>query len=180
MEEQSEEEEEDEDSIGEISKIKKENLQAATASATRISHQISQNTSSIFVKNESDWVQVNQYLKDSEAEFHTYTWKNEKTHAFVLEGLDSELATDEIKEELKGKYQISVQQVFRMKNTSRPLYLVVTGKDIILKYLQKNAYIINYTKVVWKRHFNKEKLRNAIDVKHGDMQQRTATRNQLA
>ncbi|KAL3289069.1 hypothetical protein HHI36_003511 [Cryptolaemus montrouzieri] len=35
MEEQTEEEEEDEDSIGEISKIKKKNLQAATASATR-------------------------------------------------------------------------------------------------------------------------------------------------
>ncbi|KAL3289071.1 hypothetical protein HHI36_003513 [Cryptolaemus montrouzieri] len=116
------------------------------------------NTTSIFVNNENDWMRVHQFLTENEAEFHTYTWKKEKTHAFVLEGLDNEPDVDEIKEEMKVTHQISVKQVYKMKNTRRPLYLVITGKEIVLKFLQKTVNVLSYTKVSWKRHFNNKTI----------------------
>ncbi|KAL3276321.1 hypothetical protein HHI36_024344 [Cryptolaemus montrouzieri] len=53
--------------------------------------------------------------------------QKEKTHAFVLEGLDNEPDVEEIKEEMKATHQICVKQIYKMKNTRRPLYLVITG-----------------------------------------------------
>ncbi|KAL3289101.1 hypothetical protein HHI36_003544 [Cryptolaemus montrouzieri] len=63
------------------------------------------------------------------------------------EGLDNEPDVDEIKEEMKVTHQISVKQVYKMKNTRRPLYLVITGKEIVLKFLQKTVNVLSYTKV---------------------------------
>jgi hypothetical protein len=38
----------------------------------------------IYTRNKSDWTKIQEVLKNDNVDFHTYTHKTEKTHAFVL------------------------------------------------------------------------------------------------
>lgn len=69
-------------------------------------------------------------LKEENAEYHTYTDKKEKTHAFVLKGLDKDTTEEEVNEELKAA-GISVVKVYRMRSKGT-LFLVVTKNDVRL------------------------------------------------
>ncbi|RZC32758.1 hypothetical protein BDFB_014354 [Asbolus verrucosus] len=87
-------------------------------------------------------------------EFHTYTPAEEKTHAFVLRGLDQRPTPKEIAEDLENNYNLLADKIYEMKGTARPFYLVVMDKKITIDKLEKQIRIVLYTKVQWERHQN--------------------------
>lgn len=96
-------------------------------------------------------------LTDQKIHLHTYTPKDEKTHGFVLRGLDSAPDTQEIKEELENTHKIPVKQIYKMNTKYRPLYLIITEKDINLKFLQSTIKYVCCTSIKWEIH-TKSKL----------------------
>lgn len=91
---------------------------------------------------------------DEQIASHTYTPQNEKTNGFVIRGLDLEPDTEEIKENLQEKYKITAKEVFKMHTKHRPLYLVITSKDVKLTFLKENVKYICHTKIIWEKHEN--------------------------
>ncbi|RZC35282.1 hypothetical protein BDFB_014501 [Asbolus verrucosus] len=80
-------------------------------------------------------------------EFHTYTPAEEKTHAFVLRGLDQRPTPEEIAEDPENNYNLQADKIYEMKGTARPLYLVVMDKKITIDKLEKQIRIVLYTKM---------------------------------
>lgn len=114
----------------------------------------SKENTTIYVSELSDWHNLKQRLKNENAEFHSYTQKEEKTHAFVLTGLDEEVKPEEIEGELKEK-GIEIKKVYKMRS-KRILFLVITKSDVKLKPLQERIKVVNYTRVSWDRYYNKK------------------------
>lgn len=137
------------------------------------------NTITLFFENKNDWSIVKSSFTEKRIEFHTYTEKDNKTHAFVLKGLHSEIEAENVENELKESHEMQCK-VYKMKTNEkliqtensaskepqeiedklpqmRPLFLVVTSSEITLKYLQNKIRYILYTKIYWERHQNKRK-----------------------
>lgn len=123
------------------------------------------NNTNLFIKDTNEYrkylqkIKKNQEDKDQDPEdkleFHTYTEKSEKNHAFVLKGLDSDL--DYLKEELENQSKINVVNVYEMKN-AQGLFLVITDNSITEKYLNKNLNVVCHTRVTWARHVNRKQI----------------------
>lgn len=113
-----------------------------------------QNTN-LYIYNQEEYKKYLELLKGNETlQYHTYTPKNERKHAFILRGMDSASDTDEIKEELENQHKMEVDKVFKLKNTNKGLFLVVCDSAVTLKYLNKNIRYVNRTKVTWERRHN--------------------------
>ncbi|RZC42324.1 hypothetical protein BDFB_013312, partial [Asbolus verrucosus] len=112
------------------------------------------NNTNIFCKSKEQWTKVNKLLNEQQVEFHTYIPAEEKTHAFVLRGLDQRPTPKEIAEDLENNYNLLADKIYEMKGTARPLYLVVMDKNITIDKLEKHIRIVLYTKVQWERHQN--------------------------
>lgn len=93
-------------------------------------------------------------LAENNLQFHTYTPAEEKTHGFVIRGLDSNPTPEEIQQDINETHKLVISKVFKMKTNFRPLFLVVTNKDINLTFLQQNIKFVCSTKIKWERHAN--------------------------
>lgn len=108
----------------------------------------------IYIKDMDEYKHYITKLEKENVEFHTYTTKDRKTHAFVVWGLDSNPEIEELEEEIKIQVNTNAIKVYRMKATRRPAYLVSTPNTIKLSYLSsKVRYLLN-TKIKWERHYN--------------------------
>lgn len=102
-----------------------------------------------------DYKKAVEFLRKKHTDFHTYTPKEEKTHAFVLKGLCRELPPEELKEELATQIEC-IKNVYKMKGTPEyaPAYLIVTDATIKLSELQHKVKYAMHTAIRWERHFN--------------------------
>lgn len=110
------------------------------------------NSMGLYLTNKEDWVMCKQMLQENGVEFHTFSLKEEKNHAFVLRGLHQDVDPLDIRRELVEQ-GTPVKEVYRMKGTRFPAYLVVTTAEITLKKVEAIRFI-QYTKIKWERHFN--------------------------
>lgn len=109
----------------------------------------------ITVENEQDHNKLVIYFKRQQVdiankmkiEFHTYTPAPQKTHAFVVRGLDFEPTPDEVKRAFLEEYDIEVSSVYQMHTKFRPLYMIVTSSAITKKYLQNTVKFIMSVRV---------------------------------
>lgn len=115
-------------------------------------------STSLQVMNRADWDQVNKFFEEGHIEFHTYTPKDEKTHAFILKGLYHDVEVDDIKEELTVDHQIEVKQLYTLKGTRHPLYMLVTNNKMTLKELQTKVRYVDHTSISWERHVNSKSI----------------------
>lgn len=106
---------------------------------------------------EEDRENFNRALIESKIEFHTYTPKDLKTYAYVIRGLDQEPEIEDLREELK-KEEIETQNIYKMKGTRRPTYLIITTKEWKIEELNTRKHIILYIKVTWSRHYNNKEM----------------------
>lgn len=97
-------------------------------------------------------------LTEANLQFHTYTPSDEKTHGFVIRGLDSKPELEEIKEDLEITHQIPIQKVYKMNTNFRPLYLIITDKNVSLTFLTENIKFVCNTKIKWELHNNNKKM----------------------
>ena len=109
----------------------------------------------LFCEKREDKQQFLERLKEDNQEFHTYTDKEDKTHAFVLRGLDSEPTVNELKDALTKEHSLPIKQIYSMRTKYRPLYLVVTTAAVTLKEIQSQVRFVLHTKIKWERHENR-------------------------
>ncbi|CAH1384655.1 unnamed protein product, partial [Tenebrio molitor] len=55
--------------------------------------------------------------------YHTFTHRDEKTHAFVLRGLCQGPTEEDVRDALQDEKEVTVHKVYRMKGARRPCYL---------------------------------------------------------
>lgn len=110
------------------------------------------NNTNVMVNDSSSWNAIKQALTKRNISHHSYTPKSDKTHAFVITGLDQQPEVDDIKSELI-QAGIAVKNVFEMKNTHRPKYLITTDKITTLKSISQIKYLC-FTKISFSRHYN--------------------------
>ncbi|KAK4875239.1 hypothetical protein RN001_011661 [Aquatica leii] len=116
------------------------------------------NKTNIFTEDLDDWTALNKVLQKDNVEYHTYTPNTLKTHAFVVRGLDHCPEIDEIKEELITTHKIKTKEIYKMRGTRRPAYLVVTDYETTLKHLQQNVRALNHVRIEWERHINTKRI----------------------
>lgn len=114
------------------------------------------NNVNVYFKNQNDKKAFMKIASNENLEYHTYTDVEEKTHAFVIRGLDTEPTPEEIKEEILKSYKLEALKVYRLRATSRPLYMVTFKSDVKLTFLQDRVKFIYYTKIAWERYRNKK------------------------
>lgn len=112
------------------------------------------NATSLLLENRGDWDLANGFLKQAKCEYHTYTPRDEKTHAFVIRGLYQDIEEENIKEELLVDHKIRVTGMHKMRGTNHPLYMIVTDSGVTLKDLQAKVRHLDCTMVTWERHIN--------------------------
>lgn len=118
----------------------------------------SPNTTILQVSSYEDWVVANKNFETGKLEYHTYTPKEDKTHAFVLKGLYHDVDMDQIKKELIIDYKIPVKTIYLMKGTKFQLYMIVTSNNVMLKHLEQHVKYIDHTVIKWERHLNTKKI----------------------
>ncbi|KAJ3616495.1 hypothetical protein MTP99_019824 [Tenebrio molitor] len=106
----------------------------------------------------SEFLRLKEVLKNStNTQWHTYATKEERTHGFVIYGLENHPDEEEVKQDLRSK-KINCKTVYKMKNTSHPLYVVITDNKTTLKDLEENAKTVQQVVVKWKKLLNKKEI----------------------
>jgi hypothetical protein len=112
----------------------------------------------IYSQTIKDFDGLKEALKNSKkAEWHTYATKKEKTHGFVAYGLDNNPDENDVKKVLEEK-GINCRNVYKMKKTNSPLYVVITDNKTTLQDLESNVKTIDYIIVRWKKLINKREI----------------------
>lgn len=100
----------------------------------------------IYMSNLENYLKVRKYLEKSETKFFTYTPKELKTRTFLLKGLESDISTQEIIEELYSRENEHLQFIkvtpFATKNSIKqnyklPIYMVQITADSKINELKK-------------------------------------------
>lgn len=112
-------------------------------------------TTAIHVESNSDKKRVFDALKSNQTNYWTYTNRDERSHAFVLYGLDCEVDLGELETEIKSKLP-SVSRIYKINTQYRPLYLIITDNKTKLQDVQKSIKSVCYCKVTFKMHMNKK------------------------
>ncbi|KAG5862891.1 hypothetical protein JTB14_022366 [Gonioctena quinquepunctata] len=107
----------------------------------------------IYTANAEDHALMRKVLLETGSQFHTYTLKEEKTHAFVIKGLESEPTPEELEEALKDEHQLKVLKVYKMR-AIRNLYLVVLAKEYTRRWLQGHVKHVLNTIIKWEMRKN--------------------------
>ncbi|CAH1099653.1 unnamed protein product [Psylliodes chrysocephalus] len=96
------------------------------------------NSTIIYVEDKKDYTDLLDSVKESKISHHTYTNRSEKSHAFVLRGLNTGTKIEDIVEDMIQSYDIKTREIFQMTTKYRPLFLIVTDPAITLDFLNKN------------------------------------------
>lgn len=133
----------------------------------------------IYTSSNDNHLKLKEKLISDKREFYTYTIKTDKTHAYIMRGLQVNKIEERVSEELTTIYKVNVKSVVQLKTNYDPLYMVVTGSDVRIIDLSKIKFI-NHTKVTWERKLNTKKLYNVKTASSGDMRRPIATASQIA
>jgi hypothetical protein len=93
----------------------------------------------IYTQNKVDWNKVKNVLSQTETSYHSFTHKDRKTHAFVLQGLGQNPSVEEVQNAIKQEHDIETIKMYKMRGTNRPKYLVITDKTITQTQLETQA-----------------------------------------
>lgn len=99
-----------------------------------------------------EYTKTKNELKTREIPNFTFTPRQDKPHAHVVCGLDHKPFVEQIKEELTSM-EIETREIYLMRNTTRPLYLVIPLYHYTIKILEKKAQALLNTRVTWEPHF---------------------------
>ena len=115
----------------------------------------------IFTSSKLDFIRLRKHLsQETNARFHTYTLKSEKTHAFVIKGLDNKPSDEEVKEELSEK-GVDVVKVYTMSienENPNPINVVITTTKENIKTVRRKARINMLVVVKWERLTNRREI----------------------
>lgn len=117
------------------------------------------NNTLLFVKTKNDYEKILQYCKEEDGvSFHTYTPSSQKTHAFVVRGLDNKPEPKEIVAAFQTEYDIELINAYEMHTKGRPLYLIVMSSAITLRYLQQTVKYLMCVRIFLEERENKKRI----------------------
>lgn len=93
-----------------------------------------------------------------EIEYHTFTPKGEKQHAYVVYNLNTDYTEAEIKEELIRQYKLEVEKVLKLKKTKTPIYMVTMNQKTSIQELNSECSLLHYTKIRWAKYNSKKAI----------------------
>lgn len=138
-------------------KVLLENIKSLTNGEFYVKY--NRQTTNIHFKQQPDWEAYQRYAKENSIDYHTYTTSSNKTHAFVLRGLNQGTTEDDVVDCLKNELKLPVIKVYKMRTESQwPLFLVITDKETVLKSLQRNVKYVCQTRISWERRRNSRAL----------------------
>lgn len=114
----------------------------------------SPNSTALYLDKYDDWKMCTAIFEEGKLEYHTFTPKEDKTHAFVLKGVFHTIELEDIKSELLHDHKINCKNVYKMRGTKWPMYLVITDGSVTVRELQNKVRYIDNTAVRWERHIN--------------------------
>lgn len=114
-------------------------------------------STNIYIDDIEEWRVFKDTLHKTETEYHSYTHKQDRTHAFVLRGLDHAPEPEQIERELKETHNIKVVKCYKMNGTKRPSYLITTDSEHTLRSISK-IRAIDYTMISWERYLNNKRI----------------------
>ncbi|CAG9821916.1 unnamed protein product [Phaedon cochleariae] len=117
-----------------------------------------QNTTLLYAENDQDYTNLRDHFKKEEVPFHTYTQKKDKSHAFVVRGLDFEPEPADISTDMLEQHEVVVKEVFRLRTRFRPLYLVVLDTKYTLQLLNNKIKYLLSTKISWELRKNNREI----------------------
>lgn len=100
---------------------------------------------------------VREALTQRNMNFWSYTNKEDRSHAFVLHGLDCDIELAEIETDIRRQLPELVK-IYKMNTKYRKLYLVITSNKIKLQDIQQKIRSVCYCKVTFQRHVNKKEI----------------------
>lgn len=146
---------------GLISDLKKlhENISQKCKLTNTLNIKYTKNNTLLFVKTKNDYEKILLYCKEEEGvSFHTYTPSSQKTHAFVIRGLDNRPEPKDIITAFQTEYDIELINVYEMHTKGRPLHLMVMSSAITLRYLQQNVRYLMSVRIFLKERENKKRI----------------------
>lgn len=146
---------------GLISDLRKlhENISQKCKLTNTLNIKYTKNNTLLFVKTKNDYEKILQYCKEEDGvSFHTYTPSSEKTHAFVVRGLDNRPEPEDIMAAFQTEYDIELVNVYEMHTKGRPLYLIVMSSAITLRYLQQNVRYLMCVRIFLEERENKKRI----------------------
>ncbi|KAG5862112.1 hypothetical protein JTB14_007198 [Gonioctena quinquepunctata] len=103
----------------------------------------------IHITNLEEYNEIGKSFRDKEIGFYTKPKNLAKQNAYVPKGLDDIRNTEEITKALKEEHDLEVLRIYKMRKTSRPLFLVITENQITLEALNGEKQIIRNGQVQW-------------------------------
>jgi hypothetical protein len=116
-----------------------ENFNAPSQHWKKVQYKIHEKNTTIYTQNKVDWNKVKNVLSQTETSYHSFTHKDRKTHAFVLQGLGQNPSVEEVQNAIKQEHDIETIKMYKMRGTNRPKYLVITDKTITQNQLETQA-----------------------------------------
>lgn len=119
----------------------------------------------LFTNTASDYNKLLKYAKseavrekkEEQLPFHTYTPPSEKTHAFIIRGLDNKPTVEEVAEALIDEHELETVAVYALQ-TLRPLYMIVTSSSITLKFLKQTVRYLSGIRVTIEERRNTKRI----------------------
>lgn len=75
-----------------------------------------------------------------------------------MKWIDGDITSEEIKLSIEESYSIKVLNVYKLRNTTRNNYMVITDNSIFLRFLNTNVKYVCYTKITWERFHNRSPI----------------------
>ena len=114
------------------------------------------NSTIIDFKEINDYKIFKQHLQNSDTPWYTYSTPEEKTHAFVLKGLEFHPEAQEVQEELQNEHQLDIKNIYKLNTKHNAIYMVITGGEMKLTDIRKITHVF-HSSVQWERRIsNKE------------------------
>lgn len=115
------------------------------------------NNTNVFIHDHDEFSQYLEQINEQNVEYHTYSTKYEKHHAFVIRGLDKSVETSDVKLSLTEMLGEKIINVYQMKNTNG-LFLIITDSSLKVQYLNHNCRYVCHTRIFWERQQNKKRI----------------------
>lgn len=116
----------------------------------------SKNHTNIYIHNHDEYAQYIDKVDKDGVDFHTYSTRDEKHHAFVIRGLDKSVETEDVKASLTDTLHEKLVAVYKMKNTNG-LFLIITQSGLKVQYLNNSCRYVCHTRIFWERQQSSKK-----------------------
>lgn len=130
------------------------------------------NSTLIFTNSEVSYNKLLQYTKTQatadegahRSQFHNYTPAIQKTHSYVICGLDLQPTPEKVQNALLIEYEIETKAVYEIKPITSPRCLIITSSAITVNLLTQTVKHLMAVKVIFEQRHNKKDTVSSLQI----------------